>query len=518
MRRNALPLAAAITAAVVTVPLVALSGAGAAAAGTAAVRMDRPGCLTMTRTGSNSGRLTVIGAHQATMLSVTKLRSGSRTLAVVRRKPSCTAKVAAGHRYQLTLRYESSRAAALITYYRDSVGHWHQLARATTLPRRAHWSSVAVQAPSLPVQATSLSFGVALAGTGSVTVESMMLRDVPRTTAHPKATPTSSASATTAPVTTAPATTAPSPSATAPSGRVVQVSTAAQLTSALAGATPGDTITLADGTYHGNFTAKVPATAANPIRLTGSRSAILDGGNVSTGYALHLDGADYWQVDGFSVGDAQKAIVLDATSHATLSNLNIHHTGDELVLLRNYSRNDVVTGNEIYDSGLVTPGYGEGVYVGLAISNWSSAGQSRTGGQPDTSDGVTISGNDIHDTTAENVDIKEGTSGGTISGNTFNAHGLSGANYADSWVDIAGNGYTVSGNTGTNPGGALLDGYQTHVQASGWGRLNVFSANISAVNASGYGFDIQTSGTGNVVRTDNTVTGAGKGVSNIPLS
>ena len=269
------------------------------------------------------------------------------------------------------------------------------------------------------------------------------------------------------------------------------MSTAAQLTSALAGATPGDTITLADGTYHGNFTAKVPATEANPIRLTGSRSAILDGGNVSTGYALHLDGADYWQVDGFSVGDAQKAIVLDATSHATLSNLNIHHTGDELVLLRNYSRNDLVTGNEIYDSGLVTPGYGEGVYVGLAISNWSSAGQSRTGGQPDTSDGVTISGNDIHDTTAENIDIKEGTSGGTISGNTFNAHGLSGANYADSWVDIAGNGYTVSGNTGTNPGGALLDGYQTHVQASGWGRLNVFSANTSAVNASGYGFDIQ---------------------------
>jgi hypothetical protein len=54
-------------------------------------------------------------------------------------------------------------------------------------------------------------------------------------------------------------------------------------------------------------------------------------------------------------------------------------------LLRDYSRENVVSHNDIHDSGRVTPGYGEGVYLGLSRSNWS-APQSRTGGQPDTSD------------------------------------------------------------------------------------------------------------------------------------
>lgn len=297
----------------------------------------------------------------------------------------------------------------------------------------------------------------------------------------------------------------------------MHVSTAAELTSALQAATPGTTIVLADGTYAGRFTLARSGTATAPIRITGSRAAVLDGGSTSTGYVLHLDRASYVQVDGFTVRNGQKAVVLDESSHVVLDHLDLGHTGDEVLLLRNYSSDNVVSDNEIHDSGLVTPGYGEGVYVGLSKSNWSSTSQSRTGGAPDTSDRNRIQGNHIVRTTAESVDIKEGTTGGVITGNTFDATGLSGANYADSWVDIAGNGYLVQGNTGL-PGGALLDGHQTHVILAGWGNDNVFDANASTVDAAGYGVHIHTKGTGNVVKASNTVVGAAKGLTNIAVT
>ncbi len=55
----------------------------------------------------------------------------------------------------------------------------------------------------------------------------------------------------------------------------VEVTTAAQLKTALGAARPGDTIHLADGTYTGNFKATTPATASariTPHRLPQGRT------------------------------------------------------------------------------------------------------------------------------------------------------------------------------------------------------------------------------------------------------
>ncbi|AJC59113.1 hypothetical protein GZL_06544 [Streptomyces sp. 769] len=88
----------------------------------------------------------------------------------------------------------------------------------------------------------------------------------------------------------APAGTTASVSATPSPARTVEVSTAAQLKSALAAAAPGDTIRLADGTHHGNFSATTAGSTAARITLTGSAKAVLTD---SGGYGLHLDGAPY---------------------------------------------------------------------------------------------------------------------------------------------------------------------------------------------------------------------------------
>ena len=170
---------------------------------------------------------------------------------------------------------------------------------------------------------------------------------------------------------------------------------------------------------------------------------------------------------------------------------------------------------------MVTPDYGEGVYIGTAKSNWASV----TAGEIDKSDSNKIINNRIGpNVAAECIDIKEGTTGGLISGNVFDAKGIQGANSADSWIDVKGNYYLIENNIGHNSQpSALVDGYQVNCAYAGWGNYNEFKNNTCNVNGSGYGINVRltsSSGTavGNKVYISNTVNGAAKGVSNIPLS
>lgn len=455
-----------------------------------------PSCWATRRVGTGASTLTASspgtsGAHSA-RLRVTRLAaSGSRTL-VTSRESRCAPPAEAGERMSVTAAYVGTRASRWVLHYRTSSG-WHYLARSPRFAARGTWGRASWTAPALPTGTTSVSVGVMLRGTGTLRVDDVRLAAKKQAPSSPTATPIPT------------------------SGAVVSVSTAPELSTALGAARPGETIVLRDGTYQGNFTLRSSGTATAPIRVTGGRGAILDGGMVSSGYVLHLDNANYVQIDGITVMNGQKAVVLDQSSHVTLQNLDLHRTGEELVLLRNYSRDNLVAHNDIHDSGRVSPGYGEGVYIGLSRSNWSTT-QSRTSGQPDTSDRNSVVDNHIYDTSAENVDVKEGTTGGLISGNLMDSSALSGANYADSWVDVAGNGYTVANNSGVNNGRVLVDGYQTHIQATGWATGNVFKGNSSAVNGSGYAVNVQTPSSGNVVYLSNTYSAAQRGLTNIAVT
>ena len=247
----------------------------------------------------------------------------------------------------------------------------------------------------------------------------------------------------------------------------VKVSTAAQLTAALAAARPGEAIALAQGTYAGNFTATAKATAARPVFLCGAAGAVLDAGGIKEGYVLHLDGAAYWRVVGFTVRNGQKGVVLDHTQHTVLQGLTVETTGDEAVHLRAGSSDNVVLGSSVRDTGRRRAKFGEGIYVGSAHSNWGQISD----GQPDRSDRNQLLDNHVSATTAENVDLKEGTTGGLVQGNTFDGSALSGA---DSWLDAKGDDWRIVGNTGAH---SPADGFQNHVVADGWGQRNTFSGN-----------------------------------------
>jgi hypothetical protein len=293
---------------------------------------------------------------------------------------------------------------------------------------------------------------------------------------------------------------------TAEAAQVIEVSTAAQLKTALTSAAPGDTIHLADGTYTGNFKTTTAASSDSPITLTGSSEAVLTAGG---GYGLHLNGASYWTVQGITVTGGQKGIMIDAAKGVVVDTVTVHGLDMEGVHFRTSSTDGVIKNSKIYDTGNDGRGMGEGVYVGTA------------GGTSDKSDRIQITGNTIGpDVGGENVDIKEGTTGATITGNTFDGSGLTGANYDDSWVDVKGNDVVVENNKGTL---TTNNGYETHTQQSGWGCGTVFRGNTStltgstgdkqlAVNVTNYSASCKTT-----VYASNTVTG-GKGLTNVAVT
>jgi hypothetical protein len=319
----------------------------------------------------------------------------------------------------------------------------------------------------------------------------------------------------------APTSPVPTPSATEPappptpepadpsgcSGATVTVEDADALQGALDAAAPGDRIELRPGIYSGNFVATVSGTPDARIVLCGTAESVLDGGDVEDGYVLHLDGAQYWQLSGFTVTNGQKGVMADGTVGSVIENLTVTRIGDEAIHLRRFSTDNLVVGNRISDTGLRREKFGEGIYVGTAESNWCDISDC----QPDNSDRNVIEGNTISAVTAEAVDVKEGTSSGIVRGNTFDGSGMV-EDGADSWVDIKGNDWLIIGNTGRN---SLLDGFQTHeIGDGGWGTRNTFSGNTAEVNGPGFGYSL-TPVRDNVVTCDNTASNAGEGFSNV---
>ena len=283
----------------------------------------------------------------------------------------------------------------------------------------------------------------------------------------------------------------------------ISVSTSSELDDALEDAEPGQTIELEDGVYTGTFEAEASGTASEPITLTGSRRAVLTTGTTSSGYGLHVTGS-YWNVTGLSVLRASKGIVLDGSNFTVIDGVNVGFIGEEGIHLRENSASVTVQSSVVFSTGLTNPSIGEGIYIGSAVSNWSSPST------PDRSDAAQILNNWIVNTPAEGIDIKEGTTGGVITGNRFINAGYSGANFADSWVDAKGNGYQITGNWGWR---TLLDAFQVHVAVDGWGQGNVFRGNTVFGGVPGYEVWVQSGATGTVVSCEPTA--ALKGMTNI---
>ncbi len=304
--------------------------------------------------------------------------------------------------------------------------------------------------------------------------------------------------------------------------KTIDVYNAIDLQEALNNAKAGDNIVLKDGVYNGNFIIPAAANGSSDkaITLSGSKKVILDGNTIAKGYVLHLQ-ASYWIIKDITITNGLKGIMCDGANHNVIDNITVYNIGEEGIHFRKFSSHNVLQHSTITNTGLKTADYGEGVYIGTAVSNWSRY----TNGVEDKSDSNKVLNNTIGpNITAECIDIKEGTSGGIIRGNKFNSTGITGANSGDSWIDVKGNGYLIESNTGFNPAGSVLkDGYQVHCAVDGWGNFNIFKSNVSEINVDGYGINVvlksnKGNAVGNLVYKSNVIKGLNKNISNIELT
>lgn len=263
----------------------------------------------------------------------------------------------------------------------------------------------------------------------------------------------------------------------------INCSTSSCLTNALANAIPGDIIVLAAGvTFNGQFTGAVNGTSSAPITIksaSSSSKAILKGPSTSNGYGLHVTG-DYWLVQNIKVANSQKAIMLDNSNHTTIDGVEVYNIGAEGIHFRDGSSYNTLKNSNIHDVGKVDPGYGEGVYVGSDEA---------------ASYNHTVKNNSILNTTigpnvtAEHIDIKEGADGTLVQNCTFNGTGISGANSADSFIDIKGVNSKIYNNTGNRNGNSnIADAFQNRIRGSSYptGTNNDFSGNSVSLNGIGY--------------------------------
>lgn len=286
----------------------------------------------------------------------------------------------------------------------------------------------------------------------------------------------------------------------------VVVSNATELGSALAAAVPGTVIRLLDGSYPGSFSMMKSGTQSAPIWICGGRNAVIDGGSISTGQGLFLGAVSYVRVAGFSVTNSLKGLSVVGGNEVTVSDMSFSEIGYEALHVRRMATNVSFIGNLVRGSGRLDPAFGEGIYVGTSKENWCS----ETACMPDRVTGTLVALNDIADTGAQPIEVKEGTSEGLVYRNRVD--GARGSSTAGAWILVKGNDWIVDSNTGTR---ADRQGFSVIGTDGVWGLRNIFTRNSATTDSSdGWAIWVHKPDFGTIVGCENTASGFASGLSN----
>lgn len=254
---------------------------------------------------------------------------------------------------------------------------------------------------------------------------------------------------------------------------IVYVSDSAELKSALENAEAGEKIVLASGTYvydgtvvkwH-TFECSADGTQDAPITLCSQdpdNPAIIDGTTTESYYGLTITG-DWWNIENIVVTNASKGIIVDNSNHTTISGCEVYNIGSEGIHIRDGSSECTIDNSYIHDTGVVNPGYGEGVYIGSAESTTEYDHYCDNNTVKNCKIGPNVG--------SECVDIKEYTTGTLVENCTFDAKGCSGQNYTKAFINIKGNDCTVRYCIGYRNGNEYITrAFEQNNVVDGWGQ------------------------------------------------
>ncbi len=176
--RDSKPVRAALGAATLALPIVAVASTSASAGANLVVNpgfeqgSGFPVCWQSSGTGRNTYSIgTTTVAHsggKALKVSVSKFSSGER-LAMIGENTACAPTVIPGHQYNLGVYYMSSTPNAVIDVYRhDAKKGWVFWMDLKTLAASSKYKLASVRTPAVPTGTSQLSFGVALYGKGTL--------------------------------------------------------------------------------------------------------------------------------------------------------------------------------------------------------------------------------------------------------------------------------------------------------------------------------------------------------------
>jgi len=145
-----------------------------------------PTCFQLGGFGTNTFTWTrTSDAHTGSygeQLTITAYTSGDRKLVTKQDAGSCVPPAVGGHTYRVGVWYKGSWAATvntrIVLYYRSGSGAWVYWTSGPLVPATGTWTQTSVVTPAVPAGATGLSFGLALAGPGTLYTDDYSVVDL----------------------------------------------------------------------------------------------------------------------------------------------------------------------------------------------------------------------------------------------------------------------------------------------------------------------------------------------------
>jgi len=108
----------------------------------------------------------------AEQLNITSYTSGARYLTGKRDLGQCSPSVVPGAKYRLGVWYKSTAPVRFTPFYRDGAGAWRTLGSGSiAFPASLTWSELHWITPSMPADATGMTFGLQLQSVGTLTTD-----------------------------------------------------------------------------------------------------------------------------------------------------------------------------------------------------------------------------------------------------------------------------------------------------------------------------------------------------------